>query len=270
MEVDSGGDGGSSSGCEPMLPDEPDTSSLCGESSASTSDKKASKAAKKEPDRHTLRRLQALIKVLLESPSTKAQFDLDHVKQSVFKGCSFSEEELKVALKLINFLRPFVPRRWKSAKDKDYRQHTPHVTLRAPLAIISNAVLRLLGRDNFTRRIAPHVAAGDLHGLQLGAAQVFDALCSSTAGHYDVVGIHGDISNFQDVTSPRENKGMVFQGFFNMGRVESICREHGFQFGQRYVLSFQTHLGLGYYFFFFNTFYHSFLEWSMLTSSRCS
>ncbi|KAF9999497.1 hypothetical protein BGZ65_005153 [Modicella reniformis] len=147
---DSGDAYGDNSGGEPINSN----------TSASTSDKKASKAAKKEPGGRTLRRLQALIKVLLESPSAKAQFDLDHVKQSVFKGCSFSEEELQVALRIINFLRPFVPRRWKSAHDKNYRQHTPHVALRAPLTIISNAVLRLLGRGEFTRRIAPHVAKG--------------------------------------------------------------------------------------------------------------
>jgi hypothetical protein len=29
--------------------------------------------------------------------------------------------------------------------------------------------LRILGHGDFTRRIAPHVAAGDLHGLLLGA-----------------------------------------------------------------------------------------------------
>jgi hypothetical protein len=39
---------------------------------------------KKESNRQTLRRLQALIKVLLESPSSKEQFDRDHVRESVF------------------------------------------------------------------------------------------------------------------------------------------------------------------------------------------
>jgi len=258
--IDEDAHGGTSSNIgssEQMVLDEPDTSSCGGKptpssssnsnsnsnSSTSTSNMEASEAVKKkEPNQHTLRRLQALIKVLLESPSEKAQFDLNHIKQSVFKGCSFSEEELQVAHRIINFLRPFVPRRWKGAHDKDYHQHTPHITLRAPLAIITNAVLRLLGRTKFTRRIVPSVAVGEAHGVHLGAAQLFDVLCSSSPGHYDVVGVYGDITNVYDVASPPENKNMVFKGFFNMDWIELKCRKHGFQFGQRYsYLSFQTH-----------------------------
>jgi hypothetical protein len=209
-----------------------ETDSDCTSSSGSNT----TKAPKKnEPCRRTLRRLQALIKVLVESPCEKVQYDLDHVKQSVFKGSSFSEEELQVALRITNFLRPFVPRRWKSCHDKNYRQHTPHITLRAPLAIITNSVLRILSRTEFPRRIAPSVAAGSLHGLQLGASQLFDSLCSSSPGHYDVVGVYGDITSVADVSKPRENKQMLFKGFFDMVEIDTMCRRHGFQFGQRYV-----------------------------------
>ncbi|KAG0195552.1 hypothetical protein BGX31_006107, partial [Mortierella sp. GBA43] len=209
--------------------DNPDTSSRSNESTQSTHTR--SSIESKESSRRTLGRLQALTKVLIESPSPKDQFDIDHVKKSVFKGSKFTEDELQVVLRITNFLRPFVPRRWKGVNDKDYRQHTHHVALDAPIVMISNAILRLLGRTDFTRRIAPHVAAGDSHGLQLGAAQLHEALCSSSPGHYDVTGAYGDITNVEDVTSPRHNKQMVFKGFFDMDKIEAICRKHGLQFG---------------------------------------
>jgi hypothetical protein len=189
-----------------------------------------------EPDRKTLKQLQALTKTLLESPSSRTVYTLDHVRESVFKGSSFSDDELKVVLRITNALRPFVPRRWKGAKDKLHRQHTPHIALRAPLVIISNAVLQLTGHAEYTRRIAPHVSCGDLHALQLGPAQLFEALCSSSAGHFDIVGHNGQtLVCTQDAIQPTENKGMVFQGFLDMDKVEQACHTHGFTFGHRYV-----------------------------------
>ncbi|KAF9574018.1 hypothetical protein EC968_007570 [Mortierella alpina] len=196
----------------------------------------------KEPNRQTLRRLQALIKVLLESPSSKDSYDLDHVKKSVFKDCKFSEKELQVALQITNFLRPFVPRRWQS--EDEVRQHTPHVALRAPLALIANAVLRLLGYSDYTRKIAPHVSAGDLHGLLLGAPQLFNVLCKADPGHYDVAGQYGDIASAEDIASTPANKGLVFAGFFDTTLIDKICRDHGFSFGHRmiYVDKYTLHL----------------------------
>ncbi|KAF9576093.1 hypothetical protein EC968_000161 [Mortierella alpina] len=196
----------------------------------------------KEPNRQTLRRLQALIKVLLESPSSKDYYDLGHVKKSVFKDCKFSEKELQVALQITNFLRPFVPRRWQS--EDEVRQHTPHVALRAPLALIANAVLRLLGYSDYTRKIAPHVSAGDLHGLLLGTPQLFNVLCKATPGHYDVAGQYGDIAQAEDIASTPANKGLIFAGFFDTTLIDKICRNHGFSFGHRmiYVDKYTLHL----------------------------
>ncbi|KAF9985796.1 hypothetical protein BGZ65_009830 [Modicella reniformis] len=197
----------------------------------------------KEPDRKTLKQLQALTKVLLESPSSRTAYTLDHVRESVFKGSSFSDDELKIVLRITNALRPFVPRRWKGAKDKLHRQHTPHIALRAPLAIISNAVLRLTGHIEYTRRIAPHTSCGDLHALQLGPCQLFEALCSSSADHFDVVGHKGQtLTSVQDAIQPTENKDMVFQGFLDMDKVEQTCRKHGFTFGNRLVYVNKDHV----------------------------
>jgi hypothetical protein len=189
-----------------------------------------------EPDRQTLKKLQALTKVLLESPSSRTTYTLDHVRESAFKGSSFSDEELSVVLRITNALRPFVPRRWKGPKDKTHRQHTAHVALRAPIAMISNAVLRLTGHADYTRRIAPHVSCGDLHALLLGPAQLFETLCSSSAGHFDILDHKGQaLVSTQDAIQPVENKNMVFQGFLDMDKVEKTCHDHGLTFGQRYV-----------------------------------
>jgi len=99
--------GTSSNGNKPISPSNMDntTTDIATNGSPSTSSLGASDVAKeKELDWHTLKRLQALIKVLLQSPSAKAQFDLDHIKESVFKGYSFSDYQLQVTLKITNVL----------------------------------------------------------------------------------------------------------------------------------------------------------------------
>ena len=95
--IEDANQGTSSNGNKPISPSNMDntTTDIATNGSPSTSSLGASDVAKeKELDWHTLKRLQALIKVLLQSPSAKAQFDLDHIKESVFKGYSFSDYQL--------------------------------------------------------------------------------------------------------------------------------------------------------------------------------
>lgn len=159
---------------------------------------------------------------------------MDHVKKSGFKGSNFTDDELHLVLKIANFLRRFVPRRWKGTNDKDYRQHTPHIVLDAPLVVISNAILRLFGRYQFTRRIAPMLRQATCMGCNSEPHN-----CSMCSVHrvLDITTllVHGEISNVQNVVNPRHNKQMVFKGFFDTGKIDTICRKHGLQFGQRMI-----------------------------------
>lgn len=189
----------------------------------------------KEPSRKTLRRLQTVIKTLLESPLPTPTFSIDHIKDTLYKGTSFTERQLLVAQKIINYLRPYVPRRWRDAEDDDYRQHTPHIVLRAPIVLISNAVLRLLGQTEFTRRLSPCIRSGKIHGLQLGAGHLYQVLSGNAPGRYDLHGATGIMANVTDCTASFDAKRVVFANIFDMETIEGICKRHGFTFGMRYV-----------------------------------
>ncbi|GJJ73706.1 hypothetical protein EMPS_06064 [Entomortierella parvispora] len=198
----------------------------------------------KEPSRKTLRRLQTVVRTLLESPLPTPTFSMDHIKDSLYKGTSFTERQLLVAQKIINFLRPYVPRRWRDAEDEDYRHHTPHIVLRAPIVLISNAVLRLLGQTEFTRRLSPSISSGKIHGLQLGAGHLYQVLSGESAGRYDLHGATGIMTNVADCTASFNAKRVVFANIFDIEKIEGICKRHGFTFGMRMTFVDQYTLNL--------------------------
>ena len=188
----------------------------------------------KEPSRKQLKRLQALLRILLESPSRIREYTIEQVQDAAFKDHDFTEAQLDVVKTLANQLRPFMPRRWRTEDGDAYRAHTPHVVLRSPIVVLANAVLRATGHLDFARRIAPHVSAGDVHSLQLGPMQLFEALCSSEENHFDINDINGNpLTNVGNITSPKENKDAVFGAFFDIPKLNQICRAHGICFGNR-------------------------------------
>ncbi|GJJ74906.1 hypothetical protein EMPS_07264 [Entomortierella parvispora] len=158
---------------------------------------------------------------------------MTHIKDTVYKGTSFTENQLMVAQKIINALRPYVPRRWRNAQDDDYRPHTPHIVLRAPIVLISNAILRLLGQVEFTRRLSPVISSGKLHGLHLGARHIYEVLSGPMGGRYDINGDLGIITNVTDCVGSLMAKRAVFANFFDIDKIDAICKKHGFQFGTR-------------------------------------
>ncbi|KAF9934623.1 hypothetical protein BGZ65_003661, partial [Modicella reniformis] len=185
----------------------------------------------KEPNRKHLRSLQALLRILLESPSPVEQYTLQQVQEAAFEDHDFTAAELSVVKTLANLLRPFTPRRWRTDGEDSYRSHTPHVALRSPLVILANAVSRATGHVGFTRRIAPHVSTGDVHALHLGAMQLFETLCSAGENHFDVNDMYGNsLTNVGNVTSPKGNKDAVF---FDIPKISQICQAHGTRFINR-------------------------------------
>ncbi|KAF9161591.1 hypothetical protein DFQ26_004386, partial [Actinomortierella ambigua] len=147
----------------------------------------------KEPSRRRLLSLQAILKILLESPSSLREFTLQDVESCAFQDHDFTPDELNVVLDLANKFRRFMPRRWLNKDGDGYRHHHAHVALRAPIVLLANAVMRARGYTEFARRICPHVATGDLNALQVGPQQLFDALCSASERHFDVLDANGKL-----------------------------------------------------------------------------
>jgi len=71
----------------------------------------------KESIRARLRSLEAVTKVLLESPCLDRPVDVAWVRETAFKGDEFTEKECAVVVQLVNFLRPFTPKRRLKSDD---------------------------------------------------------------------------------------------------------------------------------------------------------
>ena len=194
----------------------------------------------KEPTRARLRALQAVLKILIESPAIQnGVVTKNWVKRTAFNGEDFTDKELGVVAYLATVLRPYAPKKWQNQDDGDgsrYRDHTAHVTLRAPIVLIANAVLRATGYSRFARRVSPQPTVSSVHALHLGPAGIYEVLCQADAGHFDIVDAAGNpLTIIANVTSPRANIRAAFKAFFDMDKVEGICKAHGLRFADRYV-----------------------------------
>ncbi|KAF9965940.1 hypothetical protein BGZ70_003732 [Mortierella alpina] len=187
--------------------------------------------AQKEPSRQRLRALQAVLKMLLESPSIQENINSKWVRASGFAKEDFTKRECEVVAYLANTLRPYVP---KVKQDDQGRTIRPpaHVALRASFVLIANSVLRAAGYPDFARRIAPQVSAGSTHALHLGAVGVYETFCS--VGDFEIMDQEGHLlTSRMSVTQPVTNKKVVVGAFLNITAVDALCRSHGLLFRDR-------------------------------------
>ncbi|KAF9940150.1 hypothetical protein BGZ65_007905, partial [Modicella reniformis] len=187
----------------------------------------------KEPSRANLMSLQALLKVLLESPALDGKINGAYVKKSAFVGNKFTEEQCNVVAMIVNALGPYVPKRRPNPEDSGPKTLPPiaHVALRAPLMMIANAVLRGSGYTQFTRLMSPQISPSSTHALHLNAIGLYEVLCSKEPDHFDVVDTNKNPLTY--VNNVRDHKRAVFGAFFNVEKVEQLCRAHGLRFADR-------------------------------------
>jgi hypothetical protein len=172
--------------------------------------------------------------MLVESPKISHDIDWGWVRKSAFSGNDFTEQECRVVADLANLLRPFIPKRRPRADGKGYQDPLAHVALRIPIVLIANSVLRAAGYPAFTRQICPQKSSGSLDGLHLGAVGLFETFCSKKEGQFDVQDADGKpLTNYMNLQSSPRNKRTIFESFFNMSKVESICGNHGLLFRER-------------------------------------
>ncbi|KAF9412155.1 hypothetical protein BGZ76_005226, partial [Entomortierella beljakovae] len=83
-----------------------------------------------EPSRSRLKRLQAVLKTLLESEHITSAIDGNWVQKSAYAGTDITPRECDVVAMIANILRPYVLKRYTAPEDQD---PISHLTLRAPL-----------------------------------------------------------------------------------------------------------------------------------------
>ncbi|KAF9954748.1 hypothetical protein BGZ72_004325, partial [Mortierella alpina] len=184
--------------------------------------------AEKESSSARIRSLQAVLKMLLESPHIEQPLDAAWVRKSAHKGSEFTELECQVVADIGNFLRPYVPKRRTKDDGDGTTESLPHILLRAPFVRIANRILRLTGYPQFTRSISPQLSAASLQGLQLGCQGIHEALCSSHEDQFDI--IRADGSRIESGAGTTVDKNDVFGAFFDLDKIEDLCGQGGLQF----------------------------------------
>lgn len=185
-----------------------------------------------EPSRRRLQSLQAVLKMLVQSPNITQDVNANWVKKSGFKDNDFTSEECQTVAFLTNKLRPYIPKK-QPEKNNNEEDPTAHITLRAPIVLIADTLLRITGYHEFCRSICPQHSAGSLHPLPLTSTNIYEMFCSKRENQFDVFDSNSTIiSNVRDATAPN-NKRSVFGGFFNLGAVDQICEDHNLRFANR-------------------------------------
>ncbi|KAF9577684.1 hypothetical protein BGW38_006953, partial [Lunasporangiospora selenospora] len=187
-----------------------------------------------EPTRAAMMSLRSLLHMLLESPHITKEIDSNWVKKSARSGVEITEEQCRVVAKLANALRPYVAKRRigkEGTSQGGTRAPLAHATLLAPMSIIANAILRAAGYAQSTRLLSPQISPSSTHALLLGAKGIYEVLCAKTPGHFDIKDSEG--SPLKSGEKAPHHKDAVFGAFFDLEKVQRLCRKHGLRFAHR-------------------------------------
>ncbi|KAF9079434.1 hypothetical protein BGX27_006453, partial [Mortierella sp. AM989] len=185
----------------------------------------------KEPSRERLRALQAVLKLLLESPHIHEVVDANWVRKTSHVKSDFTDSECEVVALLANALRPYVPHKRKTPDSSALQKAIPHIALRAPLVLIANSVMLATGYSQFTRRISPQISPASVHGMSLNPVGIYETLCKSTENHFDVRDMDGRmITDYRNITKYQPNRRKVMGSFFDLNKIDEICGAHGLTF----------------------------------------
>lgn len=181
-----------------------------------------------------MRALQAILKMLLESPYIHDVIDANWVRKSSHIKSELTDRECDVIALLANALRHYVPKKQKKSDSLALQNAIPHVTLRAPLALIANVILRATGYSHFTRVISPEISPASLHALSLNPVGIYEVLCNRMENHFDVTDTEGKVlSDRTVITKCPENKRKVIGSFFDLRKIDDVCDAHGLTFRNR-------------------------------------
>lgn len=185
----------------------------------------------KESSRARLRALQAVLKILVESPRIQKEINEDWVRKTAHSGSTFTSRECMVVAYLANLLQPFTPKRSQDDNDETFKDPLAHIALRAPIVMIANAVLRATGYPNLIQNTTPVIAPSSLQAIPLGASGIYEVFCGRREQQFDIVG--NDMLPLTDIKMVTSNKSTVFSSFFDLKKIEDICDDHGLRFRGR-------------------------------------
>jgi hypothetical protein len=190
-----------------------------------------------EPTSKDLRGLEAVCCKLLdlrlaESNQNDPEGERDDVTVTLFREhlrdpSKYSDREIKVAVDIVNALRPFTPK-------GDSTNPVPrHVLATLPFVYLGNILIRAMGYSDFTKRICPVSSVGKLFAFTLNPIGICECLCAEDSGHFDVLDANGHVRSLVNGASKDSNRSAIIGAFFDLDKIDSICKRNGLIFADR-------------------------------------
>jgi len=184
----------------------------------------------KEPSRARLKAIQAVTKMLLESPNLEQTVDVNWVRKSTNRPDDFTQSECEAIVRIVEALTDYVPkRRMKKEGGTSPPEYNAATMIR--VVLISNTLLRYTGYADFARKYAPAPSISSLHPIPLGAAALYEILCSNDPYHFDAR--NDDTRLISSVGHANKNQSSEFRNFFEMDKIHGICSSYGLHFANR-------------------------------------
>ncbi|KAG0166654.1 hypothetical protein DFQ29_000902, partial [Apophysomyces sp. BC1021] len=181
----------------------------------------------KETTRARLNSLNAVAKRLIRSPDIDEEVKKEHVKK-ISHNKGLTEEEIIVMLKIVNTIRPFVPKTMQTEEGKAIP--TP-IASQVSFFILANTILRACGYKDFCMEIFPRIRPSEVHALPLDESILYELFCSSMAGKFTV--LTQDRKTVTSVARARLETETMIGSFFNLVKIRKICKAHGLKFRDR-------------------------------------
>ncbi|KAG9063538.1 hypothetical protein KI688_004422 [Linnemannia hyalina] len=186
----------------------------------------------KEPSRFHLKSIQAITKILLESPNLDvSQLNASWVRRTAYKPEDMTGDQCYKVVRLVKALHPYTPKRVPKSSGGGTSLPTANAAAMIRIVLLSNHVLRYTGYTEFTRRFAPALSVASLHPVPLGAAGIYDTLCWKAANNFDIYDL--DRQPISSVVTATKHKDAVFSNFFDLDAINAMCQNYKLRFRQR-------------------------------------
>jgi hypothetical protein len=175
--------------------------------------------APKEPIRTRLKAIQAVAKMLVESPKLDQPLDVNWVRKTSNRPDDFSQAECEAIVRIAGVLR-YTPK-CRILEEGGTSSPKYNAATMIHVVLISNTLLRYTGYTECTRKYAPAPSISNLHPIPLGAAGLYEILCSRSSQHFDCW--IDDTYLISSVEHANKNPAVMFQSFFDMDKIHKTC-----------------------------------------------
>ena len=125
---------------------------------------------------------------------------------------------------IVRFIKPYLPSK------VNYRSFAWQL----PFVLMSNQVLRCIGRESQVVQITPIISPASLKALVVDTATIFSLFCSNNAP--SKMYLQDYSGHLIQEKSRLHHKDAVVGSFFDMAKIHTIAKSYGMEFGQRLQL----------------------------------